>query len=360
MSLLNKTLIHAALLGLTSLLIGVVAHAQTPSNKDLLQVETFFKDGKYEQVISTIERSAPADLNSEHYRLLTLSYLKDDLDDAEEAADKAIQVFPNNPDVYLTHARVMGAQANDSIFSALGYAEKALNSLQTAVTLSPEGVKYREALLSFYLNAPSIAGGDNDLAFEQVKLIEELDVVQGKIVLARYYRANDQDEKSLSVLLQANADFPNNIRLLDGIAEHYNTQEKYQQAIEYYTHITQINLVSPVDDEHQVIAEYENASVRQLNAHYQIGRSALLGNLMLDDGIEQLNVYIATIKEKDTIADFDLSSLPSLDWAKLRLSALMLANSQAPQAKAYFASINLDKNDDNMKKIYKALKKQLK
>lgn len=360
MSLLNKMLIHGALLGLTSLLIGGAAHAQSPSNKDLSQVENFFKDGNYEQVIRTIETSVPADLNSEHYRFLTLSYLKDDLDDAEEAADKAIQVFPNNPDVYLTHARVMGAQANNSIFSALGYAEKALNSLQTAVALAPEGVKYREALLSFYLNAPSIAGGDNELAFEQVKLIEKLDVVQGKIVLARYYRANDEDEKSLSVLLQANADFPNNIKLLDGIAEHYNTQEQYQQAIEYYTYITQINLVRPSDDEQQVIDDYKDASVRQLNAHYQIGRSALLGDIVLNEGVEQLNMYIASIKKRAANTDLDISSLPSLDWAKLRLSALLLANNQAPQAKAYFASINLDQNDDNMKKIYKALKKNLK
>jgi tetratricopeptide (TPR) repeat protein len=326
---------------------------------DLKHLGTLFNEGSYEMVIENLEKFPASSRTSEHYRFLIYSYAEKDLDKAEAASELAIETLSNEPDVYLFHASIMGAQASESIFSSLSYAKKALASLNKAVELAPEDIKYREALLSFHLNAPSIAGGDTDLALEQIRIIEKLDLVQGTVNLAWYYQATDETDKALNVLLQADTDFPNNIAILNALANFYLSQEQHSFAIQSLEKITKISLLAPVEDELIVMEEYDEARFRQLNAHYQIGRAALLGDTALNEGISHMKLYIDTMQDPDAIATMDFSGLPSVDWAYLRLTGLLLANAQSELAKVSFAKVTLDNNDGNMKSIYKNLKKKL-
>jgi hypothetical protein len=82
-----------------------------------------------------------------HYELYVSSLTRIDLDDAEEAAEQVIVAFSDNPGMYLMHASVMGSQASDSIFGALGYAKKALHSLNRAVELEPGDPRYLNVVL---------------------------------------------------------------------------------------------------------------------------------------------------------------------------------------------------------------------
>ncbi|GAB2907280.1 hypothetical protein [Rheinheimera gaetbuli] len=51
-------------------------------------------------------------------------------------------------------------------FLALSYAKKSLPCLEQAVALQPHNISYSKGLMSFYLGAPGIAGGDKQLAWQ--------------------------------------------------------------------------------------------------------------------------------------------------------------------------------------------------
>ncbi|MFC4701460.1 tetratricopeptide repeat protein [Glaciecola siphonariae] len=344
---------------ISALLFHLPTSANNENAASLEMLDSLFKQQQYKTVIKNLKQIPTEKRTVEHFRFLIYSHAELDLDDAEKAAELAVKTLPNEPDVYLMHASIMGAQAGESIFSALGYAQRALESLNKAVELAPNDVQYRQALVSFHLNAPSIAGGDTDVAFAQIKMIETLDWVQGKVNLAWFYRSTDKPEQSLSVLQEANQSLPDNIDILYALASHYVSEDDNAKAIEYYHQVADLALVRPIADEAEVMKAYEEARYRQLNAHYQIGRLALKQNIELEQGIEHLQRYLLTVQNPEAIGLLDTSGLPSKDWANLRLSALQLAKGEPSTAKTTFSKVALDKNDDNMQKIYNALKKTL-
>ncbi|WP_371193923.1 tetratricopeptide repeat protein [Glaciecola sp. SC05] len=333
-----------------STLIGNIEH-----------LDSLYKQQNYKAVINNLKQVAKADMSADHYRYLIYSYAETDLDAAERVAEQAISALPNEPDVYLMHASIMGSQASNSIFSALSYAQKAVNSLNKAIELAPNSIEYREALVSFHLNAPSIAGGDTDIALQQIKIIEGMDVIQGKVNLAWYYRTIDNVPASLAVLQQANLDVPNNISVLNALASHYLSEDNFEKAIDAFIELAAIDLIRrPFEDEIGVLEAYDESRYRQLNAHYQIGRIALLGNTRLDEGISHMQIFIDTLQNPDAIGVMDTAGLPSINWAYLRLSGLLLANNEKVKSIDAFKRIDLDKNDNSMAKIHSKLKKQFK
>nr|WP_168710994.1 hypothetical protein [Ningiella ruwaisensis] len=355
-SILRLVAVNAAvLLGL----IFLSSKALAKENANLEVLDSLFKQNEYQKVIKNI-RALPKDkLTLEHYRYLIFSLAEDDLDDAEEAAENMLKAMPNNPDAYLIHASIMGAQASDSVFSALGYAEKALKSLNKAVELAPNEIEYRQALMSFHLNAPGIAGGDTNIAMAQIRVIEQIDKVEGVVAMAWYQRTLGEPELSLELLQAAVEEFPMNVTVLNALASHHVAQENFSQAIDAYQKLTAIKLIRPSKDTKEVEEKYEDALFRQLNAHYQIGRVALQGKVRLEDGIKHMRMYIDRIKNTEAIEIIDTSNLPSVDWANLRLAGLLLANNQVDLAKTRFGMVVLDTKDENMQKVHKSLKRKL-
>ena len=260
--------------------------------------------------------------------------------------------------MYLMHASVMGAQAQDSIFSALSYADKALSSLETAAKLQPKDPRYLQALMSFHLNAPSIAGGDTEIALELAKTITVLDEITGISAFTNYYRAIDENEKAYATIKIGLQKFPNEIELCSQLASLYVRDENFEQAIETYLDSVAVPISKPTDEallQVNVNTKYERDLYTLYNSYYQIGRVALKTNTHVKAGIEHLKKYISLYKS----STIDVNGLPSTDWAYLRLAELLLANNQAAEAEAALKLIHLQDND-RMQKIYKRLNKQIK
>jgi tetratricopeptide (TPR) repeat protein len=352
-------ILKASFLLISLMSMSISVQSNDDAAQDIATLDSLFQQQDYKEVVSRIQQMPKESLSEEHYRLLVYSLADDDLDDAEQAAEQGLQQFPNAPDLFLIHASIMGQQASNSVFSALGYAEKAIDSLETAVRLAPNDIKYRIALVSFHLNAPSIAGGDKEEAFKQIKIIQQLDAISGVVYLAWYHQVMDNPQAALEVLQQANEDYPKNISILNALASYAVRASEYAQAILYYQAITQIKLQRPIHDL-SVLEEYDESLYSQLNAHYQIGRAALVGKTNLAEGIMHLQIYIDNFQNPETLGVLDTSGLPSIEWAKLRMAGLLLADAQKAKAQALFATITLDKSDENMQKVYSALKKDIK
>jgi tetratricopeptide (TPR) repeat protein len=321
------------------------------------ELEQLFREEQYTKLISQLNILGEKNFDEEQYRLYVYALSNDDLDDAEDAAQRAIKKFDTDPDMFLMHASIMGNQAQQSIFSALGYAEKALESLNKAVSLSPNEPKYLNALMSFYLAAPSIAGGDMDKAREIATTIATIDALDGTNAMARFYLSNEQPQQALIILKEAVNTYPNNIAIYGQIAGVYSSQENYEQAISYYEKATLVELAT-LSDTDLLDDDLNDKRAGELfvllNSHYQIGRTALLSKTQANKGILHLTTYIQQYES----ANINLSGLPSVSWARLRLAGLIMINNEPKLAQETLALVTLQ-DDANMKKIHKALSKQI-
>ena len=347
---LNKSLLYASVFALSSIFSSTCVSAQT-----IEALENLLNNGEHAQLLQTINTIPRSQYTEEHYMLHVFALADDDLDDAEEMIDEAVKAFPQSAELHMNRASIMGAQASQSIFSALGYAEKALDSLEIAASLEPNNPDTQYALMMFHTNAPSIAGGDLGIALKQAQKVQALDPERGTIAMYNYLRADDRKDEALASILDAKSDFADSSSIQNVIASHYVREEAYEQAIAEYNVLTAMSLPSLVENDEDSLETYERALRRKLNAHYQLARLAKESKSHIEMGIEHMEYFLAHVDQKHV----KKNELPSVDWANMRLAELyVLANNKTKASEAY-ARIDAD-SDKDLKKPLKKLKKALK
>lgn len=263
---------------------------------------------------------------------------RENLDESEELIEEAVELAPKNAEIHFQRGITMGAQANTSIFSALGYAKKALRSFQQAVQLEPETVLYRQGLMGFYLAAPGIAGGDMDLAWQQVQEIKALDARAGVIAELDYLQADDKPEafqQRLSEALETHSDIPD-FYFLAGL--NAQAEENYQRAHELFMTGSQQQ------------APDERSEKARLNALYQVARTAVFSGNNVAEGITAIKNYIHENPGKP--------DLPSLDWAQFRLAQLH-QHQQEPELAAELIERLDASQDESLSKAIQAYQREL-
>ncbi len=133
-----------------------------------------------------------ANANSNLAEKAKSAILNENLDDASDAIEQAIEESPTQADLYKLAGDIYASRAQSaSIFSAPGLAKKSLKSYKRAVKLAPDNTRYRKSLMQYYLMAPGIVGGDKKLGADQVKAIETLDSIQGTIAKTLLYLSKE-------------------------------------------------------------------------------------------------------------------------------------------------------------------------
>ncbi|MEM7420145.1 MAG: hypothetical protein AAF364_10485 [Pseudomonadota bacterium] len=325
-------------------------------NTDSTSIEMLdarFKQGDYEYVIEALEDVKAK--TPKQYNILISALMNIDLDDAEEVADEFVKNYSNDYRAYHTHANVMGAQASNSIFSALGYAEKAKQSLETAVTLAPDEVGVYQALMQFHLMAPSIAGGDMDEAEKLADKIATLDALEGQFAKAKFYLQDDQVDKAVEIYATLAQQNEAKIRANLELGTHYLTDERFQNAFETLSVLLNESVEIVTDKESEQWEAYAENKSNLLYGKYRIGLLAVQSGEYTDSGIAALEQYI----EEYNTTSIETAHLPSMNWANLRLAELRLNANDVQQAKATLSQIN-GEEDKRFAKILKGLKKQIK
>ena len=344
-----------------SLLAAVTnyAVAETTSSQHSIQNITLVKakllssQGKYDEAFALL---ASAEKNAETYAAMIMSLANIDMDDAEDTANDAIEVFPNSAELHYLRGVIMGNQAQSSIFSALGYAEKSLNSFIKATELESSNIKYRKALMSFYLAAPSIAGGDVELAQRQLTAIKEADALEGASSQVAFYQMTDEPEKAVAALESSITTFPDEINFVFTLAAFYAQQENYVKALPLFQQAA--DMPEPIVSIDQTTGELDAAYVRnasaKLNALYQIGRTAVVTNQHTNIGLAAMGKLQAAVEE----TKLDAENLPNMEWAKARMVELYIQSGDKTAASSLLAGISFEGNKD-LKKQVKKLKKML-
>jgi tetratricopeptide (TPR) repeat protein len=295
---------------------------------------TVLKTGQTEQAIVLFEKQKH-DPDAMIY--LAKIYMDTDLDEAEDWIEKALKANLKDAEAYYVRGAIMGRQASGSIFSALSYAEKSVNSFTQAVELQPDSIKYRKGLMQFHTGAPSIAGGDLEIAKVQIEKIRLLDPKAGLEAEINYELSQDNDTLAEALLQQAKQiykDIPD-FFLQAGMLQ--QQQKNYQAAFEELT----IAISKNPETEQSVIARY--------NALYQLGRTSVLGENNIDAGIKALHEFIGKAP--------DLDGLAPKPWAEFRLANLMVLNSQTLEAKTIYLRLAKTANKALAKQAKKAAKK---
>jgi len=307
----TSKILLCACLGLSTLAVA----------QPLEQALDALKAGQTEQAIDLFIQQ---ENNAEAMLYLAKIYMGRDLDEAEDWIEKAVKKQPDNADAHYFLGRIMGGQAQSSIFSALSYAGKSLDGFTRAVELMPDSVRYRTALMQFYIQAPGIAGGDMKFAKQQMLKIKQLDAVAGlkaEIDLATSEEDNKLVEQLLADGKNIHTDIPDFFYKAGMI---HQRQENYEQA------------VAELAQAATKIAVTEVSIKAKYTALYLLGRIALLNENRIESGIKSLNEYITQAP--------NLEGMPPKSWAEFRLANLLVLNSQQPEAKSIY--LRLAKSDD--------------
>lgn len=324
-----------------------------PQSQQAVDFELLFKQGAFEQIVETLSKTK--NKTPEQHNMLISALMNTDLDDAEEASEHFINAYSNDYRAYHTHASVMGAQASSSIFSALGYAKKAKQSLEKAVEIAPDEVAVYQALMQFHLMAPSIAGGDIDEAKKLAQHIATLDEIEGQFALAKVYLEDDQEGEAKALYAPLLERDDTQIRARYELGNYYLTEEQFQASYDILLPLSamQVPVVDKADNEQW--NKYEASMNRLLYGKYRLGQVAVNSGQYTQEGIQALKRYL---QEYDD-AIIDTQSLPTPSWAKLRLAELLLNANALSEAENLIKQINED-DDKRLSKILKQLKKDLK
>ena len=269
--------------------------------------------------------------------LAKIAVQQQEFDDAEEYIEQALKLAANQADIHFDAALIMAAQAQDSsIFSAPGYAKKSLNGFKMAAQLAPSNLEYRQGLMTFYLAAPGIVGGDEELALVEALAIEKIDPIAGVLALADVYRNTDQTKELKQLFSDADKAFPNNAAILFKRGMYYQAEEQFDLAVNDFTKI-------------QTIVPKDQDDITAFRALYQIGRSSVLSESDHQRGVSALESFIKTAPEHQELA--------SKSWARYRLGLLYHELGDKKRALELYV---LAKSQATNKRLIKKLKKQIK
>ncbi len=150
------------------------------------EAQALFQARRYAEAQAAFEQIAAAEPDNAEaaYRLGLLALKRDDPDEAVRRLERAAQLAPRQAAYFQALGDAYGVSAESAgLFAKLGLARRCGAAYEQAVALEPSSISARHALFTFYRQAPSIAGGGFEKARAQAVEIRRLDVVRGTLAL---------------------------------------------------------------------------------------------------------------------------------------------------------------------------------
>jgi tetratricopeptide (TPR) repeat protein len=171
--------------------------ASTAMTHDVEQGIVLFQAQQYDTSKTLLERAlgTMGEDATIHYHLCRVYFALGAYDRAVERCKTAVQLQEDQPEYHFWLGRSYGAEAADAdpIQQAV-LALKIRKAFERAIALDPAHVQARVGLAHFYLRAPVLMGGSLDKAYEQMQILLDLDEIEGRLLLARFYERTKQLE----------------------------------------------------------------------------------------------------------------------------------------------------------------------
>lgn len=258
-------------------------------------------------------------------------------EDAAEFLQKATSAFPQDAELLQLAAMNQFTLAQQaSIFSAAGHAKDGLALLKKAVQLAPNDSDIQLNLIGFYLQAPGIAGGDEEEGKKLATGLASKDPVKGTIAQVMVLNSDDQHAAALKLIdsalqqqPQADSLLAQKAQLLIGDAQIAAAVPLYQQAAEHadkpkskYSYLYQLGKLAATQQQDKTIGKQ---ALQQFIEYYQGGENQFL------------------------------------PWARLRLAQIHVLEQDKSAAEQVLEPVlALKDKDERLEKELKTLQKQLK
>jgi len=302
------------------------------ANSDSAQLA--FQARDYQQAKNLFEKQL--EKNKEdivaHLFMAKIAVKNENLELAEEHINQAEELIENRKlkfveikiqaEIFYWFGTIMEMQAEKaSIFSMSGYAKKSLKGYLKAIELSSKNLEYRKGLINFYLEAPSLLGGDIDKAINHAQIAFEQNPNFGYKMLINCYEKSDDTQSMLTSYKRAIEQYPLDAELLFMRGTYWKNERNYDKAVADY----QLALTLSETDRIQKSA--------QLMSLYWIGRISGFEGKNLKRGID---AYQQVIDKSETLSD---TFTPNIEWTQFRMAQLMKLNGQRKEADLIFTKL---------------------
>ncbi len=237
-------------------------------------------------------------------------------EDAADFFEQAIDANDKVAEYHYWHGAAMGSEAQVSGMIRKGIlAPKIKTAFEKTVALDPKHMPAMEGLVQYYLQAPSMMGGDKAKALEMANKMKAVDKGRGHMQVANVYMAEKKTDLAEKEYLELIKHDPNKWDYQVALGNFYLGTKQVQRAVDFYEAKLKKN---PSD----------------MPATYQLGKVAAVAGVQLDRGEACLKAYLKTQPAKDA---------PQPANAYHRLGMIYeKKNNKAEAKKCYETALKLD------------------
>ena len=200
------------------LLLAISALQADPKTEALMEC------GHWKRARAAAEAAVKANPNDARaaYNMARVRQVYGDLDDGIKWAELAIKLDPNLAPAHRVRGELYGDKAMKvSFFKQIGMAGKIKSSFDRAAALDPKDLDNISDLISYYLEAPGIAGGDKKKAADLAQEMLKIDPARAYLEMARIAQHEKHPEelgKFYELAVEAN---PKNVSAQSTLANYY-------------------------------------------------------------------------------------------------------------------------------------------
>ncbi len=233
---MKKILISFLIFATTSLLAN-----DLKKGKDFFALREFDKAKQFFELI--IDEN---DKNAEAHNWLGRTYfMLGETDDAVDHCEEAVELDDNNAEYHFWYGQVLGREVQEaSVFRQPFLAPSVLEEFEKTIALDPNHVGGLIGAAQFYQFAPGIMGGDNEKAKEYAKILIDMEVSQGFLILAQVLAAEDKNEQAEEVFAKYDVAFndsTDNPSFYNSYGYFLLNQKKHNLAIEKFKRQVELN-----------------------------------------------------------------------------------------------------------------------
>ena len=324
-------------------------HAQAPP-------ETLIEKGHFKQARTLAEQRFRTDPNNPE-TLWLMSSVKQawhDLAPAVDFAEKAVAADPKSARFHLRLADSLSDEAmKASKLRQLGFAHRIKKEIETTIALDPKSVDGLKWLMEYYLQAPSLFGGDKTKARAIPDQIMKIDPVRGYFAmtdLARFDKQHDRVDGLLRKAVEARpASFDAQLQLGNYCA--FSDRKKFEEAENRAREARRIDpdrvgahsLLAAVlvqegkwTELDRALADAEKAVPDNLWPYFRAAANCIVTKTELPRAEQYIRKYLAQEPEPN---------MPSVALAHWRLGQSLEKQERTPEAIAeYQTALKLDPN----------------
>jgi tetratricopeptide (TPR) repeat protein len=179
-------------LGAALLCLAPAATHASPGVAEMRALLASTAPGDVRKALESLVASEPANAEA-LYLLAKALYDLREYDQAEEPAQKAVELRPGESDHHLLLGRVTAARLRPAgLLSKFGMARRIRSEFEAAVAANPRNFDARLALTAFYAEAPWFVGGGLAKAYAQAGEIAALSPMEGHLALAEIHESRGE------------------------------------------------------------------------------------------------------------------------------------------------------------------------